>query len=322
LEPVLPFPPQLQQAIQRLAEGSARRGLAARSAEISAGYRERRGSAASVTSETDVVAYALSRMPATYAANEDALIRLSARAPGFSPATILDLGCGPGTASWAAAEAFPSIEVATLVDSNAHFRAAAEELAQSHEVLAKAAIVRGDLNQPPSGNFDLVVLSYALTEIVDPAAAIERIWERCTGALLIVEPGTPRDYERLMRLRSRLLELGASIAAPCPHHAPCPLIAPDWCHFSVRLARTRDHMHLKGGTLGYEDEKFSYLAVTRPGVELLLPSPRVLAKPVETKFEVTLKLCETDGAMRHRSVLKRDAGSFRAVRKRQWGDAL
>src|SRR5262249_33937389 len=157
-------------------------------------YRERRSSASSVTSEADVVAYALTRMPATYAANEDALMRLAARAPGFAPTTILDLGCGPGTASWAAVQAFPSIDAAALVDSNAHFGAAAEELARADEVLSWANIWAGDLHSPPPGNFDLVVLSYALTEVADPAAAIERIWERCAGALLIVEPGTPRDY--------------------------------------------------------------------------------------------------------------------------------
>lgn len=315
------LPSALQGGIARLAEGIGRRSLAERSGRISAEYRARRSSA-SVGTADDVLAYALSRLPATYAANEDALARLVNRAPDFAPRTLLDLGCGPGTAAWAALDAFPSVEHATLVDSNAHFLGVARDLGSEHPVLANAAFVSGNLAAPPAGRFDLVLVSYALTEMPDPATAIARIWESCGGVLLVVEPGTPRDHERLMAVRSRLIGQGASVAAPCPHDAPCPVAAPDWCHFSVRLSRTRDHMRMKGGTLGYEDEKFSYLAAVRPDVALAHPRPRVLARPVETKFDVTLKLCESDGALEYRSVPKRDAAAYRAVRKAAWGDAL
>ncbi len=315
------LPSALQGGIARLAEGASRRPLAERSGRISADYRARRTSA-SVGTADDVLAYALSRLPATYAANEDALERLAVRAPEFAPRTLLDLGCGPGTASWAALEAFDSIEHATLVDSNAHFLGVARDLAAEHPVLSDAAFVGGNLATPPAERFDLVIVSYALTELSDPAAAIGRIWESCGGVLLIVEPGTPRDHQRLMAVRARLIGEGAAVAAPCPHHAPCPVVAPDWCHFSVRLTRTRDHMRMKGGTLGYEDEKFSYLAVARPGVMLASPQPRVLARPVETKFDLTLKLCEPDGTLAYCKVPKRDAAAYRALRKSEWGDAV
>lgn len=315
------LPAALQAGISRLAEGISRRPLAARSAQISAGYRERRSSA-SVATTDDVLAYALSRMPGTYAANEDALARLAERAPDFAPRTLLDLGCGPGTASWAALDAFPSIERATLVDSNAAFLDVARDLGAEHAVLAGADFVGGNLAAPPAGQFDLVVISYALTELSDPAAAIDRIWHSCGGVLLIVEPGTPRDHQRLMAVRSRLIDGGAAVAAPCPHRAPCPVAAPDWCHFTVRLSRTRDHMRMKGGTLGYEDEKFSYVAAARPEVTLAPAQPRVLARPVETKFDLTLKLCATDGTLVHHNVPKRDAPAYRAVRKAEWGDTI
>lgn len=312
------LPSALQAGIARLAEGVSRRPLAERSGRISEGYRARRTSA-SVDTADDVLAYALSRMPGTFAANEDALERLALRAPDFAPTSLLDLGCGPGTAAWAALEAFPTIERATLVDSNAHFLGVARDLAAEHPVLATADFVSGNLAAPLPGRFDLVTISYALTELADPAAAIARIWESCSGVLLLVEPGTPRDHERLMAVRARLIEQGAAIAAPCPHHAPCPVTAPDWCHFTVRLSRTRDHMRMKGGTLGYEDEKFSYLAAARPEVLLDPPQPRILARPAETKFDLTLKLCEPDGTLAHRKVAKRDAPAYRAVRKAEWG---
>lgn len=204
------LPAALQAGIARLAEGVSGWPLAERSGRISADYRARRTSA-SVGTADDVLAYALSRMPATYAANEEALSRVMARAPDFAPRTLLDLGCGPGTASWAAVEAFPALEQATLVDSNAHFLGVARDLAAEHPVLAGARFVSGNLAVPPPGRYDLVVVSYALTELSDPAAAIGRIWNSCGGVLLIVEPGTPRDHQRLMAVRSRLMGEGAVV---------------------------------------------------------------------------------------------------------------
>lgn len=37
----------------------------------------------------------------------------------------------------------------------------------------------------------------------------------------------------------------------------------NWCHFAVRVQRTRLHKALKGGDAPYEDEKFTYLVLTR-----------------------------------------------------------
>ena len=69
--------------------------------------------------------------------------------------------------------------------------------------------------------------------------------------------------------------------------------APDWCHFTQRLPRSRAHKQIKGAELPFEDEKFSYVALTRaPGRRA---SARVLAQPVVTKVEVTAKLCTVDG---------------------------
>ena len=104
-----------------------------------------------------------------------------------------------------------------------------------------------------------------MTEIAEEKldAAVDAAWSRCAGALVLVEPGTPRDHARLMRMRARLVAAGARVSLPCPHSAPCPLEAPDWCHFSVRLARSRDHKLLKGADAPFEDEKFAYLVATR-----------------------------------------------------------
>ena len=69
----------------------------------------------------------------------------------------------------------------------------------------------------------------------------------------------------------------------------------DWCHFSVRLPRLRGHRQAKGGTLGYEDEKFSYLAVARPALAAQGVAARIIRPPIARKFEVELPVCTAEG---------------------------
>src|SRR5258708_36571094 len=89
------------------------------------------------------------------------------------------------------------------------------------------------------------------------------MWEKTRDSLLIVEPGTPAGYARIIALRQQLIASGAHVAAPCPHDGNCPLTAPDWGHFTQRLPPSRAHKQLKSADLPYEDEKFSYVALTR-----------------------------------------------------------
>jgi len=122
---------------------------------------------------------------------------------------------------------------------------------------------------------------------------------------------------RIAAIREKLLELGAHMAAPCPAAMVCPLTQPDWCHFAARVERTSLHRRLKGGDLGHEDEKFSYVAVTREPVEL--SGTRVLRHPRHHPGWIELELC-TPAGTRHERVTKRDRDRFRAARKAGWGD--
>lgn len=311
------MPAALAALIRSLAEGHA--GLADRSGRISEHYRRAGASRDVVGGKADAIAYALSRMPATFAAVSRVLEEVEARAPGFAPATLLDAGAGPGTAAWAAGEHFDGLEK-TLFDHNDKFIELARTIASG--LSDPAEVQRHDLGSFDFGrSFDLVTCAYALTELGDGAVVetAERLWQHTTGVLVIVEPGRPRDYQRLMAVRARLVEQGGTVLAPCPHDKPCPLVAPDWCHFSVRLSRSRDHMRMKGGTLGYEDEKFSYLVVARPGIGTRTPA-RVIRPPAENKFSISLPLCASNGT-ELRVVASRDKVAFKAARKLGWGDS-
>ena len=65
----------------------------------------------------------------------------------------------------------------------------------------------------------------------------------------------------------------------------------------VRVPRTRRHRQLKGGTLGYEDEKFAYLVVSRDADEERAEA-RVLRHPRVEKGRIALSLCTPEGTAR------------------------
>src|SRR5664280_688181 len=99
----------------------------------------------------------------------------------------------------------------------------------------------------------------------------------CIRDRVAIEPGTPKGFTLIRKIRAELLEAGARMVAPCPMEVPCPMADPDWCHFAARVERSSMHRRLKNAELGYEDEKFSYVAVAREPVEPA--GARVIRRP-------------------------------------------
>jgi ribosomal protein RSM22 (predicted rRNA methylase) len=315
------LPAALRAALEARLQGVSRHAAAERAAAISRNYRDGGGSAA-ITGEADALAYALARMPATYAADIAGLNALADVRPGFAPTSLLDVGAGPGTATWAAAEAFPSLQSFALFDANDALRSLALDLFRDGGTNRRIAYERGEAHAllAKAEAADLVVASYLIGEMseAERSSLAALMWEKTRDTLLVVEPGTPAGYARIIALRAQLVAAGAHIAAPCPHDGPCPLTPPDWCHFAQRLARSRAHKQVKGAEVPFEDEKFCYLALTR--VPITSRISRVLAQPSVGKVGVTAKLCTPTGLETAR-VPRRDKAAYAAARRWRWGDA-
>jgi ribosomal protein RSM22 (predicted rRNA methylase) len=314
------LPPSLRAAIERELDGIALADLARASEALSQRYRaEVQDGRLHLADDAAARAYLTTRLPATFAAISAAMEAVAEARPDFAPLTALDAGAGPGTATWAAAQQWDSLEDAALVEASPAIRAVGERLGLP---LARVRWLAGRLDAAlaelsPS---DLVLLAYVLDEL--PATVrmplVQQLWTLTADTLLIVEPGTPAGWRRILEARDFLIKSGAHILAPCPHAKACPLIAPDWCHFSARVARSRLHREAKGGTVPWEDEKFIYVAASRqPG---LRAEARVIAPPRASKAAVTLKLCQDDGYAADRVFAKRTGHSFKMARRLDWGD--
>jgi ribosomal protein RSM22 (predicted rRNA methylase) len=137
------FPPALTLALEALLEGVPRKELAAAAQKMSAGYRQGETSAP-IATPLQATAYAVARMPATFAACAAVFARLAEVMPDFTPQSLLDVGAGTGAASWAAMAAWPDITSVTMLDRNPALRTLARRLADAVEFTVE--ILGGDLS--------------------------------------------------------------------------------------------------------------------------------------------------------------------------------
>ncbi|MFE3634348.1 small ribosomal subunit Rsm22 family protein [Streptomyces sp. NPDC059168] len=269
----------------------------------------------------DVAAYAAYRMPATFEAVRSALEAFADAVPGWTPGSHVDVGGGTGAATWAVTATWDGTRPVTVLDWAEPALALGREIAAANPALRDARWERARIGTALTlGPTDLVTVSYVLNELAgaDRAALVDAAAD-AARAVVIVEAGTPAGYERVIEARDRLVRAGFRVAAPCPHSAACPIVAgTDWCHFSARVSRSSLHRQVKGGSLAYEDEKFSYVAATRLPAE---PAPnRVVRRPQIRKGQVLLDLCEAEERLGRTTVTKRHGGLYRAARDADWGD--
>lgn len=312
----------MRAAVDRMLEGVPLADLQRAAAILSQRYRaETRDGRLHLDGELAVQAYLAARLPATYAAVRASFTMIEEAMPDLVPASLLDVGAGPGTALWAAQDCWPSLNKASMLEASFYAQSVGSKLAgelPGVELNWTGGDAARDLNgRKPA---DLVTLCYVLGELNPAIAArlVNQLWALAEQMLVIVEPGTPAGWQRILAARQQLIKAGATIIAPCPHEAHCPLAEPDWCHFSRRVARSRLHRLTKGGEVPWEDEKFIFVAASRAPASTR--RSRVLAPPRQGKAWVDLKLCQPEGSCATAQVSKREGDAYRAAKRLDWGD--
>ncbi|MFC0244539.1 small ribosomal subunit Rsm22 family protein [Falsochrobactrum ovis] len=315
------LPSLLRQAVDQSLEGVPLADLKRASEMLSRRYRaEVRDGKMHISDQLAAQAYLAARLPATFAAVRASFESVAEICADFSPKSMLDVGSGPGTALWAAKDCWSGLASATLVEASPAIRALGQRLAVNIGVETDWRAGNLVKEKLEFNKADLVTITYVLDELeqVERSALIEQLWASTQHLLLIVEPGTPAGWERILAARKILIERGAKIAAPCTHHANCPILAPDWCHFSRRVARSKIHRLTKSAEVPWEDEKFIYLAAARDNIGSA--TARVIAPPRIGGGKVSLKLCQQDGSVKESLLTKRDGEVFRWARRADWGD--
>ncbi|MEI8244037.1 MAG: small ribosomal subunit Rsm22 family protein, partial [bacterium] len=175
------------------------------------------------------------------------------------PLQVLDLGCGSGAATLAAAILLRDRPVALhAVDhAPAALVALRQMFADCGALWPSASLTtyaRDARSDGLPGTYALILASFALNELFadgdEPSAErwLQQQLARLApgGSLVVLEPAGAAPCERLQRLRNRLAgNRDLTLVAPCPHRLPCPMLGADggFCH-DVRSWRVPDSVNL------------------------------------------------------------------------------
>lgn len=311
------MPVVLKQSLEELNAKSSQDNIKKSATKISLRYRtEIKKGQELIDGHADSVAYALSRMPATFGAISTVMAQ-AAEIPDFNPVSFTDVGSGTGSAVWSAA-CFFNLNKIVCLERNANMLKTGKELTEKGKDFFSTIPEwkKFDLLHDSLPCADLVCAAYVLNELEEGkrSDALLKLWNASENSLVLIEPATPENFKQMKKHRQTLIDAGAFITAPCPHQNECEN---DWCHFGCRVARTKIHRLAKGGEAPYEDEKFCYLIACRQKH----PSNafRVLRHPLIEKGKVTLSLCSAEGII-EKTLSKKDGAAYKAARKIKWGN--
>lgn len=316
------FPIELTEALENLLNKDVKLVQVDKHAkEISKKYRENDNDGKRLVTKSDeAIAYALSRMPATYEAVSFAVNKVIEN-NDFEINTVLDVGAGTGAATWAIYNILGEKNF-SMFEREDSMRQIGQNLMKESEVLESAKWQKFDIIKDNIvDTYDFVIVSYMINELPkhEIEKILEKLWTATNKILLIIEPGTPKGFSNISSIRNYLLNKKASIIAPCTHEEGCKINKDDWCHFTCRVQRSKIHKKLKDGQSPYEDEKFSYIAFSKCNVKKA--SNRILRHPIINKGYSEFKICTKDG-IKNIKLSKKDGATYKESKKKSAGDSL
>lgn len=310
------LPQELQKKIEIERAFSTQGALSLAGRQLSERYRSESLSPFPRMSKQHTIAYALSRMPATYAALCAVAYEMHLRTSQKPLNSLLDIGSGTGAGLWAFYPHLSPNFKATCLERDKNLIALAKNLAPSVQGTIEW-LNRDAAKSLPADTYDIVLLAYSLGEMPKWEEILHAAWQQTKQLLILVGPGTPKSFAQIKQARHLLLQDKAHLLAPCPNQGQCPMQDGDWCHFSQRTSRSALHKALKGGHLSYEDEKYAYLIASKsPGKPA---ESRILRHPIKRTGHIQFRLC-TESGLIQKTISKRDKSLYVRAKKWNWGD--
>ena len=322
------LPSSIEHVITTILKDRDNDGWVKHASELHERYVGRDKAKGYIRDSDDALAYLAMRVPATFAQHMNAFASVAELTPTWKPTTMLDIGSGPATAAWAATEIWPSITTVTAIDTDANLLAFGERINNDTQLLPHIQWVKQDIRRHfDESTFDLVVIGNVLNEL-SPAESekiIGRAFNACSGALFIIESGTPLGSSIASASAKKLSKAGYLLA---PYVGNTYVASRDyWLHFPQRFIRPefsrriRQHMreapHMASD---WEEAKYAYAAISKFEPEVQ-PWGRVVGPTKIQKgfLEIPILTAEKIEMIKIR---KRDKTVYDYAKELKWGDLV
>jgi ribosomal protein RSM22 (predicted rRNA methylase) len=295
-------------------------------------YADREKSYGPITLKSidDTLAYLALRTPATFAQIYSTFTQIQELIPSWQPKTLLDLGAGPGTGSWAANEIWPSITESLSLDRHYDFLTIGKQIESKAELQIEMQWQQKDFRESietDDKTYDVVLISNVLNEL-SPAAADKLIGQalnKCSGILVVIEPGTPFGSGIAQNAASKLAKAG-TLLAPYIDNSFVPNDT-YYLHFSQRFIRPeferRVRQHMRDASLmasDWEDTKYAYTVISKIPSEKKIWGRSVGPLAIQKGFlEVPIL---TEEKIEKIKVMKRHKEQYAFAKDLRWGDFI
>ena len=314
------IPEGLKDSINRLLSENKVSNIIENAQTISNRYRKNDGKGKRLlTNESEAVSYVISRMPATYAAVYSVFKQILVNY-NEKMTSLLDVGAGTGTGTWAVNE-IENMSQITCLEREKSMSNIGKKLMKNTALDNVQWKSYNILQDEIAEKADIVLTSYMINELPEQKRenAVLKLWQATNKLMVVIEPGTPEGFKNILNIRNLIKEQGGYIVAPCCCNGECPIKENDWCAFYARVARSSIHRQAKGGNLGYEDEKFSYIAFSKMPVEIT--GERILRHPQINSGFVKVKLCTAEG-IQEKTYSKKDGEIYKKIKKLDAGEKI
>ncbi|MCO6431091.1 MAG: methyltransferase domain-containing protein [Deltaproteobacteria bacterium] len=248
-----------------------------------------------ISAKIEAEAYALYFLPINFA-KFDFLLRQAELEISFIR-SVLDLGCGPGTATMAGLAAGLSGAVVCAVDHSRQMREIAAKLLPHWNTTGNEIQITESV--PRNRHFDLIMAGNVLGELSLDEQFSQLMSLASSlgegGILIVLEPALMANTRNLMHLRDLILRSDTQLCPlfPCTRKDDCPMYSQstnEWCHGALRwkepsLVKQLDHL------TGFNKHRIKYSALILCRGGSLKSGYRVVAPPKKSKRGRTLRLC-------------------------------
>ncbi|MEY4700323.1 MAG: hypothetical protein RL326_510 [Pseudomonadota bacterium] len=214
--------------------------------------------------------------------------------------SILDVGCGPGTATLSLLHSLEKRLRVTCVESSAPMRELAKRLISAWNINGNLGDVT--MRSTAQGNhqtYDLIVAANVLAELdqSESQSTLDHLARSVApnGYLLLMEPGQQQHTRRLMALRDQVINNHPELTPifPCPRSGDCPMLrasTTDWCHDDIEWRQPPLSTQLDQ-LLDFNKHRIKYAAFVFQRGGMSRAGLRILTPPKKTRLGTEALVC-------------------------------